>query len=171
MRRPDDPEPPVPNAVLGVVLLIGAEAMMFAALISAYLIYRIGGGGPWPPPGQPRLPLGVTAANTAVLLGSGLLVWRRRLLPGFLLGLLFLAVQGSEWIRLLGYGLRITRDIYGATFYTLVGLHAAHVLAGLVWLGVSLARRTGGRLSRIYWAFVVLLWPALFALVYLPWKP
>ena len=166
----EPPGPAVPNAVLGVVLLVGAEAMMFAGLISAYLIYRIGNAGPWPPPGEPRLPLGVTSANTAVLLGSGLLVWKGRPRPGFLLGLLFLAVQGSEWARLLGYGLRISKDIYGATFYTLIGFHALHVLAGLAWLGVSLARRTGGGLSRIYWAFVVLLWPCLFALVYLPWN-
>ena len=164
-------EPAVPNGVLGVVLLIGAEAMMFAALISAYLIYRMGSEGPWPPPGQPRLPLGVTAANTAVLLLSGWLVWRGRLSQGALLGLLFLAVQGSEWVRLLGYGLRMSRDIYGATFYALVGLHALHVAAGLGWLGLSLARGTGGRLARLYWAFVVLLWPLLFALVYLPRNP
>ena len=86
-------------------------------------------------------------------------------------------VQGYEWMRLVHYGLPVSSGIYGATFYTLIGVHAVHVLGALVWLGViaGLARRDASRRSRhvaltccaIYWHFVVGLWPILYVLVYL----
>ena len=80
-----------------------------------------------------------------------------------------ISVAKTGWVRLIGHGIRMTKDIQGATFYTLVGLHALHVVAGLAWLALSSALGRGETLARIYWAFVVLLWPILFALVYLPW--
>src|SRR5580700_9877787 len=73
----------VPNAVLGTVIFVAAEVMFFAALISAHTIARASAvGGIWPPAGQPRLPVGRTAINTAALLASGALLWlASRLLP------------------------------------------------------------------------------------------
>jgi heme/copper-type cytochrome/quinol oxidase subunit 3 len=85
-------------------------------------------------------------------------------------------VQGCEWIRLIGYGLTLSSGVYGGTFYTLIGCHGAHVLGAVIWLGVVLARARNGRyavasegveICGIYWTFVVALWPALYALVYL----
>jgi len=85
--------------------------------------------------------------------------------------------QGYEWLRLVSYGLTVHSSTYGATFYTLVGAHAAHVLGALVWLTICAAllargRFTGGRTGAVracalYWHFVVALWPVLYVTVYL----
>jgi heme/copper-type cytochrome/quinol oxidase subunit 3 len=100
-------EPLVPTATLGMVLFLVTEAMFFTALASALLVLRAEAAA-WPPPGQPRLPVGVTAANTALLLLSGWTVQRAAgaarprarpepwLEASAALGALFLAVQGSE---------------------------------------------------------------------------
>ena len=178
------------NAVLGMLVLIGSEAMLFAALISAYLVLRAGAEA-WPPPGQPRLPLAITAVNTGVLLLSGITMWlalraarltrvvscRRWLVITLALGALFLAVQGGEWARLIGYGLRITSGTYGGMFYTVIGTHALHVVAAIVVLGVVLwrgrrgpfavERQTDVEVGSLFWMFVVAVWPVLYVLVYL----
>ena len=164
--------------------------MMFAGLVSTHLILR-GSVGDWPPAGQPRLPIGTTAAATALLLMSGVTAHlalsqaRRSHTPGLLgwlaatavLGCLFAGVQGYEWVRLIGYGLTFTSSVYGAAFYTVIGAHGAHVLLGLVVLAVTLTRAALGRydaadhsgvsLSAVYWTFVVGVWPVLYVLVYL----
>ena len=71
LRVISDPRPPpvVPTPVLGMLIFVIAETMMFAGLISAFTIVKAGALG-WPPPGQPRLPVEATAFNTAVLLLS-----------------------------------------------------------------------------------------------------
>jgi cytochrome c oxidase subunit III len=88
-----------------------------------------------------------------------------------------LAVQGYEWAQLISYGLHVTSGAYGATFYTLIGLHAAHVIGALVWLLAALYLAAHGRFldgragvlraCAIYWHFVVALWPILYVAVYL----
>lgn len=182
------PRPLVPNATLAMVLFLASEAMFFTALVSAFLVLRAEAPA-WPPPGQPRLPVAVTALNTCALLLSGWTMLRARdalrsgrgsgrwLDATALLGLLFLGVQGSEWARLVAFGLTTSSSLYGASFYALVGAHAAHVA---VALGVLLAVRRWeqrGRYSRdhheglvlccMYWLFVVAVWPVLFVVVYL----
>ena len=194
MGKPAAPIPPptakrLEPALLGLLLFIAAEVMFFAGLLSAFLMFRLG-PFPWPPPDQPRLPLGVTAVNTGVLLASGWSFYKaRRALGGgqrefrsFLrltavLGCVFLLVQGFEWARLLGFGLTAGSSIYGGFFYALVGLHGLHVLGGLLALAWVVRRAQKGAygpgqtlgvdLCRTYWNFVVGLWPVLFVLVYL----
>lgn len=187
---PGDPWPPVSNARLGLLIFLGAEAMFFAGLIGAFLVFRLG-SGTWPPPGLPRLPMAVTTINTFILLGSAYTMSRalrairggnrrglaRGLLATALLGVIFLGVQGSEWIRLVRFGLTLSTGPYGATFYTLIGIHGFHVLGAVIWLlmvfiGASRHRFSaenpvGVELSGMYWYFVVALWPVLFTLVYL----
>jgi len=191
-RRPRDPvspEPPISNARIAVVTLLVAETMFFAGLIGAYLVFRVG-STMWPPPDLPRLPLGVTWLNTLVLMASGVTMVRARraasrddqaaLRRGLAitgaLGLVFLAVQGSEWARLIHHGLTLSSGMYGATFYALIGTHAAHVVGAVVWLSIVWAwagrgRFVGGRFAAvdactIYWIFVCALWVVLFGLVY-----
>lgn len=183
------PAPPISNARIAVVTLLVAETMFFSGLIGAYLVYRVG-APVWPPANLPRLPLAVTWANTLVLMASGVAMvgavraarrddqraLRRGLGITAFLGVTFLAVQGSEWARLMRHGLTLTAGMYGATFFTLIGTHAAHVVGAVVWLSIVwwLARRgrfAGGRdaaveACAIYWVFVCALWLALFALVY-----
>ena len=173
-----------------MTFLIAGEVMFFAAFVSGFFVLRT--AAPlWPPPLQPRLPVTVTGLNTLVLLGSSVALRRatravaagdRAHLLSFLsltaaLGALFLLVQGYEWTRLIGYGLTVSSGAYGATFYTLIGAHAAHVVGALAWLGITLALAARGRFldgrtgllraSTIYWHFVVALWPFLYVSVYL----
>lgn len=102
------PEPPVSNARLAMLVFLGCEAMLFAGLIGAFLVYRLG-SEVWPPSGQPHLPLLITWVNTVVLLLSGYTMrsalralrvgdheWvRTGLSATALLGVMFLVVQGS----------------------------------------------------------------------------
>ncbi len=178
------------SALLGMKVLIVSEVVLFAAMIAVYLAVRAQADA-WPPPGQPRLPVLVTGANTLVLLLSGVTVWqalraarggdrvasRRWLGLTLALGTTFLLVQGSEWVRLIGYGLRISSGTYGGMFYSLIGLHALHVVAAVAILAVVLWRGRGAYFTRarqvdvavghLYWCFVVAVWPPLYVLVYL----
>lgn len=180
------------NAFLAMMLFIGADVMFFAGLIGAFIVFRFGAEN-WPPPGQPRLPIGVTGVNTAILLCSSItMLWtwrtlrkwnRRKVIRGIVLtvalGTIFLLVQGYEWVRLLRFGLMLSSGVFGATFYTLIGCHALHVIGAAVWLLVVLVRlvfnpiaygpnRTVGiKLIGMYWLLVVGLWPILYGLVYL----
>ena len=184
------PQPVISNARLGILMFLAAEAMFFAGLIGAFLVFRLGSQD-WPPPFQPRLPVGVTGVNTVILLLSAVTVHlalravRAGRLPGLLggllttavLGAIFLSVQGYEWVRLIQFGLTMSSGVYGATFYVLIGCHGLHVFGALLWLVVVLARarqgrftareHTGVQLCGMYWTFVVGLWPILYGLVYL----
>ncbi len=191
---PDGDPPPrraaLDNAILGTLFFMGGEMMFFAGLVSAFWVLRLG-APVWPPPLQPRLPVEITGVNTLVLLGSSLAVVAaaralrrgdrrtalRRFAAAAALGALFLLVQGYEWVRLVHFGLTMASSVYGATFYTLIGAHAVHVLAALVWLGVTVGLLARGRLvgrrpaplraCALYWHFVVALWPILYVSVYL----
>lgn len=178
----------LPDAVLGMILLVLTEIMFFAALMSAHTVARASViGGVWPPTGQPRLPLEQTAVNTVVLLLSGVLLWagnlhlriektkRLRLVKGSIaLGAVFVILQGREWIALLQEGLTLTSSSLGSYFYLIVGTHALHVLAAILammWAYVGLKRGTIEvhvfAAVRLFWYFVVLLWPVLYLKVYL----
>jgi cytochrome c oxidase subunit III len=193
----EPPVPPVrPNAPIGsnawvaVLMFLGAEAMFFAGLIGAYIVFRVG-SSIWPPPFQPRLPVGVTGVNTVILLASAVTMrWSLRavrindhkklirlLALTAALGGIFLAVQGFEWLRLIHFGLTVSSSVYGGLFYTLIGFHGLHVGGALIWLLVVFVQAKQGRFSKerhvglqicaMYWTFVVALWPVLYGLVYL----
>ncbi len=188
-REPGPRRPLLDNVRLAMLFLICGEVMFFGGLVSAFLVLRVT-AAQWPPPLQPRLPVGVTGVNTLVLLASSIAMVSasralarddtrtlvRRLLLAGGLGTAFLLVQGYEWIRLVSYGLTVWSGAYGTTFYTLIGTHAAHVVAAVAWVGVTAwlaARgrfaegRTGAlRACAIYWHFVVALWPVLYVAVY-----
>ncbi len=179
------------NATLGMSIVLFVEIMYFCGLISAYVVLR-GQAESWPPAGQPRLPIWTTALISVLLITSGVTFIRspRTLLQGaptasirlvrmtFLLGLGFLLLQGWEWASLIGYGLTTASSLYGSLFYTLIGSHALHVMAGLAAMGFVLHRWrhvteahapiSGAFVAvRMYWVFVVAIWPLLYAVVYL----
>jgi heme/copper-type cytochrome/quinol oxidase subunit 3 len=186
----DPPAPPVlpnrmllDNAKLATVMLLGAETMFFAGLIGAFIVFRLGAVN-WPPPFQPRLPVGVTGVNTVILLISaftmqaavrsmqqGKIAGAKRFLTlTASLGTLFLVIQGSEWIKLVHFGLTVSSSIYGGLFYALIGAHGVHVVGALAWLLIfrfSQKNHSGLQTCRMYWIFVVALWPVLYGLVYL----
>lgn len=177
--------PVVPNGVMGMLLFVMVEVMLFAGLISAFGIIRAS-AQVWPPPGQPRLPIEETAINTAALLLSGLLlaVCRRSfgrdsrragtaLAVSILLGVFFVVFQGTEWVVLIGQGLSLTSSALGSFFYLIIGLHALHAVVALGVLGDAWQRLRRGRLSsgqlataEVFWYFVVGLWPILYLVVY-----
>jgi heme/copper-type cytochrome/quinol oxidase subunit 3 len=189
-REPRRGRPLLDNVVLATLFVIGGEIMLFAGLVFSFWVVRLS-APVWPPPLQPRLPIGVTAVSSVVLLASSLTMVgavrarrqgdRERFLGGLAvtaaLGAAFLAVQGYEWFRLIGFGLTVSSGTYGATFYTLIGAHAAHVVAALVWLGCTVMLASRGRFAgrraaavtacAMYWHFVVALWPILYVSVYL----
>lgn len=179
------------DGVMGMIFLLAAEAMFFAGLISAYIVNRA--GAVWPPYGQPRLPVEVTAINSVILIASAITIYfsRRKLKSNLhdnnnslkllaitiVLGVTFLAIQGTEWVKLISYGLTTRSSLYGAFFYTVIGAHAVHVFAGLLvlfYLFYSLKSNSSFEISKIkiavcsmYWYFVVTIWPILYVLVYL----
>ena len=73
-RRQSDPTSDCAATLwLAVLMLLGAEAMFFAGLIGAFLVFRIA-NPVWPPPFQPRLPIEVTGVNTVILLASAMTI-------------------------------------------------------------------------------------------------
>lgn len=178
----------MPDGVMGMLLFVFTEAMLFAGMVSAHTIVKSRAAGQmWPPFGQPRLPLEETAVNTAALLASGIILVfahfafrkdpRRALIPlgvSVLLGAFFVGFQGVEWMALLGEGLTLTSSQYGAFFYLIIGTHAAHAVAAIACLAWAWARLRRGRLTasqlgtvEVFWYFVVLVWPLLYLKVYL----
>lgn len=176
--------PLFPSAVLAVGLFVGAEAMLFAGLVSAILVLRAGAAA-WP--AAALWPRGISLLNLVALLVSGVAAWRaarapkperarRALALAAGLGALFLLVQGWEWARMLGAAPARPLSLHASVFYATLAIHGAHVLGGLGALLLVLwvdRRRPGwamerGRLSAaaLYWGFVVVVWPALYALVY-----
>jgi cytochrome c oxidase subunit 3 len=182
--------PFISSAMLAVMMVIASEMMLFSGLIGTFLVYRMQSAF-WPPPALPRLPIAVTWVNTFVLLSSAATMTlairavhqsrqrltRRYLLATLALGVTFLAVQGSEWVRLVAHGLTLSSGMYGGTFYLLIGCHGAHVTAGVIWLACVVWFAMSGRynarnahaieLCAVYWYFVCAVWPLLFGLVYL----
>jgi len=152
-----------------MAILLMAEAMLFAGLISACMLLRARAETTWPPADQPRLPMAVTNVNVVVLLLSAYTLRRAKqpdlrrtaLTQTLCLAVLFLLVQGAEWSRLLLHGAGAPHTPYTAVFYALIGTHALHVIAGiaiLVWVRLNVAS--------LYWYFVVGLWPILYVFIY-----
>ena len=178
VRRP----PPIPSTVFGMVAFVVTEVMFFGGLMSAHAITKAS-AVVWPPPGQARLPIEATLFNTTVLLASGGVLWRSgRLHPkgsawlrsALAMGAFFVLFQGFEWARLLSEGFTLASSNHGGFFYLIVGAHALHAVAGvlaLVWAHRQLrAERLAADVFtavRIFWYFVVVLWPVLYVRVYL----
>jgi cytochrome c oxidase subunit 3/cytochrome o ubiquinol oxidase subunit 3 len=167
-----------------------SEVALFGTLIVTYLFY-LGKDTVGPTPAV-ALKLPLVLCTTAILLASsGTIHLAERTLErgnqgGFLgwwtativLGVLFLLGTAYEWYGLIHhYGLTISRNLFGTTYYTLVGLHALHVTGGvmimLIVLGLALGRqvtganRAGVGLVSWYWHFVDGVWVVVFTVVYL----
>jgi cytochrome c oxidase subunit III len=172
---------------VGMACLIFAESAIFTIFVVAYLFY-LGKSliGP-----TPREVLETPIFFTVCLLSSSLtihfaarflergrrgaflLLW----LLTIVLGALFLYGTGQEWHRLIyEHGLTISTNLFGTTYYSLVGLHASHVTAGLIMLIIvlffGLAGRVGPEQSArvdvlsLYWHFVDAVWVVVFTVVY-----
>jgi len=167
--------------------LIVAESAIFTIFVVAYLFY-VGKSLTGP---TPREVLETPIFFTICLLSSSLTVHfaakslernnRRAFLTlwslTIILGSLFLFGTGREWHRLIyEHGLTIATNLFGTTYYSLVGLHAFHVSAGLIMLTVVLVFGLAGRVDEgqsrrvdvlaLYWHFVDAVWVVVFTVVY-----
>jgi cytochrome c oxidase subunit 3/cytochrome o ubiquinol oxidase subunit 3 len=172
---------------VGMVGLIIAESAIFTIFVVAYLFY-LGKSLTGPTPQQVlELPI----LNTICLLSSSATItfavrglgrgrgdlFRRWWVATIALGIYFLAGTAHEWSRLLHQGLTISTNLFGTTFYSLVGLHASHVVVGLLALTLVLVfavRRAikPQQVERIevlalYWHFVDAVWVVVFTVVYI----
>jgi cytochrome c oxidase subunit 3/cytochrome o ubiquinol oxidase subunit 3 len=172
---------------VGMVCLIVAEAAIFIIFVLAYIFY-LGKSLSGPTPAEVlKLPV----LGTVCLLSSSLTVhfavtalernaarlcslW---LALTVLLGGVFLADTAVEWHELIyQHGLTIRTNLFGTTFYSLVGLHASHVIVGLGMLSLALLFAVAGKLNSshahrlhvlsYYWHFVDAVWVVVFIVVY-----
>ena len=173
---------------VGMACLIIAESAIFTIFVVAYLYY-IGKSLTGP---TPREVLETPIFFTVCLLSSSLTIHlASRLLErgkrgGFLalwfltivLGALFMYGTAREWHRLIyEHGLTISTNLFGTTYYSLVGLHATHVTVGLLMLTIVLLFGLAGRVGReqsarfdvlsMYWHFVDAVWVVVFTVVYI----
>jgi len=173
---------------VGMAALIIGESAIFTIFVVAYLFYT-GKSLAGPTPGQVLetpvfyticlLSSSITVHLAAKFLERGkqvafLSLW----LLTLVLGGLFLFGTGREWHRLIyEKGLTISTNLFGTTYYSLVGLHATHVTAGLLMLLVVLILGATGRVDRdqsgrigvlaMYWHFVDAVWVVVFTVVYI----
>jgi cytochrome c oxidase subunit 3 len=173
--------------MLGMLLFIISEVMIFGAFFTAYFFVRVVGGADWPAEGT-ELPKLIAGVNTAILVSSSFtLHWAETsikkdnrfgfqagMLTTFLLGATFLFIQINEYVHL---GFAPQDHAQGSIFYGLTGLHGAHVLIGLTLLAFVTIRAFRGHFSShshrgvevpgIYWHFVDVMWIFVYLTVYI----
>ena len=174
----------------GILSFLVSEVALFGTLIVVYVFY-LGKDVVGPTP-RVALSLALVVGTTICLLSSSVTIHlagktlERGNQGGFLLwwaatiglGVVFLLGTAYEWYGLIyHYGLTISRNLFGTTYYTLVGLHALHVSGGVtmmvIVLGLALSRqvttanRSGVGLVSWYWHFVDAVWVVVFTVVYL----
>jgi cytochrome c oxidase subunit 3 len=172
--------------LLGMLLFIISEVMVFGAFFTAYFFIRIAQGNPWPAHGT-TLPVEVAGVNTAILVSSSFtLHWAQTaikkgnrfglkagILTTFLLGCTFLFIQINEYANI---GFAPQDGAQQTVFYSLTGLHGAHVFIGLMLLLFVTIRSFRGHYSPeehrgvevpgIYWHFVDIMWIVVYTTVY-----
>lgn len=177
---------------LGMWLFIMSDAITFSALLAGYAYLRVG-SKTWPEPFEFFPSIVVATVMTFCLLSSsvtmvmavaaskkgnrsGTVKW---LLGTMLGGLAFLVLHGNEWHKLIEEGMRPFSNpwgapLFGASFFTLTGMHMFHVFSGVCYLAVIAIATARGKftdedveVSGLYWHFVDLVWMFIFPLVYL----
>jgi cytochrome c oxidase subunit III len=204
--EPAPPEPDVADAALsseyvpqpitletgkvGMVCFLVTEAAFFSTLVVTYLIF-LGKDVSGPTPAQVFYMPMVLASSiclfsssfTVHMAGRALHQGVRSTFIGWwavtiVLGMLFLTGTGFEWHDLIfNYGLTPARNLFGTTYFTLVGFHALHVTIGLIIMLIALGFALAGQLPRRhplngelvswYWHFVDGVWVVVFTVVYL----
>jgi cytochrome c oxidase subunit I+III len=184
----------IPKVKLGMWIFLSSEVILFGTFISAYLFIIESVNGFPLGTAIHDIPLGTF--NTMVLVSSGftmamavlsikkgnqraLLGW---LAASFLLGSTFMGIKISEWTNLAGTGFSLAstspmNQLAASAYYFIVGLHGAHVTAGLIVMVILMRKTLKGAYSKdnyaaienfaLYWAFVDLVWCFLFPLFYL----
>jgi cytochrome c oxidase subunit 3 len=172
---------------VAMLSLIAAEAAIFTIFVVAYVFY-LGKSLTGP---MPKDILSVPIVYTICLLSSSLTIhtaakclrqgsiplFRASWLATLTLGAAFLYGTGTEWYRLIyREGFTISTNLFGTTYYSLVGLHAFHVVVGLLSLSIVMVFTMVGRVRAeqaeridvlsLYWHFVDVVWIVVFTVVY-----
>jgi cytochrome c oxidase subunit 3 len=173
--------------LLGILLFIISEAMLFGSFFTAYFFIRVVQNTAWPP-APFEFPKTVALMNTFVLVSSSFTMHyalhsikrgnrvglQVGLLVTFLMGATFLSTQINEYFKA---GFSIHDGAFASVFYGLTGLHGAHVFVGLTLLSISNIRTLRGHFTPqahmgveatgIYWHFVDIMWIIVFLTVYI----
>ncbi len=168
----------------GIIVLLVSLFMLFGALFIAVVSVRLR-AGEWPPPGLPELPA-VLWFSTALLIGVSVFLhrawrhvrrneqrrFRRKLTLAATLATGFLIAQAAAWFEMARAGVSLGSELYGFVFYTMTGLHAAHVFGGLIPLlfvtrwaqqgRYDAARHAGVEYIAYYWHFLDAVWLVVF---------
>jgi cytochrome c oxidase subunit III len=173
---------------VGMISLIAAESAIFTIFVVAYIFY-IGKSLSGP---MPKDVLETPIFNTICLLSSSLTIHlavralRSARVNAFglwwfvtlVLGAIFLVGTGREWWHLIfDKGLTISTNLFGTTYYSLVGLHAFHVTVGLILIVLAMIFTLSGKVEpahseraevfSMYWHFVDAVWVVVFTVVYI----
>ncbi len=180
----------IPHKKLCMWAFLASDCMFFGTLISTHLVYRKTTTEPIDVTQILDIPL--TSFSTFILLASSLLMalavsamhkanlkMTRWMLFGVIVfGLIFLGCQVYEFTHFVrGYGLTLSSNIFGSTFFVLTGTHGVHVTLGVMWLIGWLIYSFTGKMgpehamdvevAGLYWHFVDIVWVIIFPVVYL----
>lgn len=171
----------------GMICLVATEATLFVLLLFSYFYLRWGAAA-WPPQGTPRPEFTIILPATVLLLGSSFpVVWAERsirlgrvnalrlgLLIAWVMAAIFVMLELWEWGHL-GFGPR--KNEYASMFFTITGLHLAHVTVALLMNAYIQLRAWRGHFDSqhflavenvsLYWHFVDVVWIFVFATIYL----
>ncbi len=179
------------NAKMGVWLFLASEVMLFGALFSAYIMMRI--GNPFWPRGHEVLNVPLATLNTILLITSSVTMFfawgslkeknyaKHKLFLGLtiLLALTFLGVKSYEYAMKFHHHLYPSTHNFFAIYFTMTGLHALHIIGGVVVLSYfwgpgskmwhTQPQQFTNRIEVVglYWHFVDLVWIFLFPILYL----
>ncbi|MDX1630393.1 MAG: cytochrome c oxidase subunit 3 [Thermoanaerobaculia bacterium] len=185
------PDTGVHNVKLGIWLFLASEVMLFGSLFAGYILLRV--GNPAWGAGQGELSVPLATLNTVVLITSSVtmvLAWaaameldktKFRLFMGSTVGLgaVFLVIKYFEYSAKFHHGIFPDHSTFMAVYFTFTGLHAAHVVAGMVynaylWLPNAKMMDSDPRMfanrveaAGLFWHFVDLVWIFLFPVLYL----
>jgi heme/copper-type cytochrome/quinol oxidase subunit 3 len=185
------PDTGLTSPKLGIWLFLASEVMLFGSLFSSYVLLRT--GAPYWPDQSATLNVPLATLNTVILISSSVtmvMAWaaaasgqlsRYRLCMGLTLvgGALFLVVKAIEYGEKFSHGLYPSTNNFLALYFTLTGLHAIHVIAGMavnayllgpgtrMWTRDRLRFTNRVEIAGIYWHFVDVVWIFLFPVLYL----
>jgi len=180
----------IPHGKLGMWIFLSSEIMLFGAFISAYIVLRMGSPNFGVPPeaimGRPLATINtfvlITSSVTMVLALAAIQRDNTKQFAMFmvltsLLGMTFLGIKGYEYHHKISEGLTISSGLFGSFYFTLTGLHALHMIGGLIFNAYVLINGLRGKFNSrhyerveyagLYWHFVDLVWVILFPVFYL----
>ena len=175
----------IPTGRLGVWWIVASEIVIFGGLLAAYIMHRLAHPA-WADQAA-HTNVWIGAFNTLVLLTSSLSAVlahkaaeegdgkkaAKLLLYTMFGGAVFVIVKSFEWTMEISAGYTITTSTFWSFYYTAAGLHALHVIGGVVIMGIVARDAAKGlelhrvELIGIYWHFVDLVWIFLFPLLYI----